>query len=396
MDWLKKSLIFFSVASILVLVCGCVDTPDNNIQITVNPDNQNSKGVDNVKTQNPQSEKELQNNINQNNEVEKPVTQENQLSQNTQNYEESNNDFDSNYDESTSETGYYIEISYPGGIIPDKLELEEQTMYYIEVIDPVAGGLAGVDIYVDDEYIGTLDDVEGVVECVFYEPGYHTITAEYNGEILASETVYVEESTTYSSGEPESYNEYDNNYESNDIQQTQTQQSEIEINVESIRPNNSIIIEKLVLTPGVLISLNSISPSLGVDVVMENGEPINLKYISMEVDLAIDNPNSESVTIDKLILNMFDDERHSLGRGEIQDIQITPGMNSATVKVDIRIDKMGYEILKKLSGYEAIAEISGSAYMGDEEIPFSGEGELLPSLPEPSVPLPPLPPFPAD
>ena len=396
MDWLKKSLIFFSVASILVLVCGCVDTPDNNIQITVNPDNQNSKGVDNVKTQNPQSEKELQNNINQNNEVEKPVTQENQLSQNTQNYEESNNDFDSNYDESTSETGYYIEISYPGGIIPDKLELEEQTMYYIEVIDPVAGGLAGVDIYVDDEYIGTLDDTYGRVEYVFYESGLHIITAKYDGEVLASETVHVEESTTYSGGESESYNEYDNNYESNDIQQIQTQQSEIEINVGNIRPNNSMIIEKLVLSPGFLVSLNSISPSLGVNVVMENGEPINLKYISMEVDLTIDNQNSDSITIDKIILNMFDDEGHSLGRGEIQDIQITPGMNPATVKVDIRIDKMGYEIFRKLNGCEVVAKISGSAYTGDEEIPFNGEGELLPPLPEPPAPLPPLPPFPAD
>ena len=182
----------------MVLVCGCVDTPDNNIQITVNPDNQNSQGVDDVKTPNSQSEKELQNNINQDDEVEKPINQENQPSQN---YEESNNDFDSNYDESASETECYIEISYPEGIIPDNLELEEQTMYYIEVIDPVDGGLSGIDIYVDDEYIGTLDDTYGRVEYVFYESGLHIITAKYDGEVLASETVHVEESTTYSGGE---------------------------------------------------------------------------------------------------------------------------------------------------------------------------------------------------
>jgi len=167
-----------------------------------------------------------------------------------------------------------------------------------------------------------------------------------------------------------------------------------EIYVEDIVPENSVIIKIAELTPmdiallvnGVPTPLSKIGASTSAD----------LKYVPVEVRLVIDNPNSESVTIDKLILNMFDDEGHSLGRGEIQDIQITPGMNSATVKVDIRIDKMGYEILRKLSGYEAVAEISGSAYTGDEEIPFSSEGELLPQLPEPPVPLPPLPPFPVE
>ena len=262
-------------------------------------------------------------------------------------------------------------------------------MYYIEVIDSVAGALAGIDIYVDDEYVRTLDEY-GVVEYVFYEPGYHTITAEYNGEILASKTIYVEES----SEESESYDEYSNNYESYDQQQTQTQFSGIEIYVDGITPHNELIIKKIVMSPDLLLMLDRMPPELKIT--MENGEEINLKYISMDVDLIIYNPNSKSVTIDKLILNMVDDEGHSLGKGEISDITITPGENPVTVKVDIPINKMGYEILRKLNGEDVIAEISGSAYIGNEEIPFSGKGELLPPLPAPPFPLPPLPPFPTE
>lgn len=117
----------------------------------------------------------------------------------------------------------------------------------------------------------------------------------------------------------------------------------------------------------------------------------------MDVDLIIDNPNSESITIDKIILNMFDDEGHSLGRGEVSNIVITPGENPVTVKVNIPINKMGYEILRKLSGEEVFAEISGSAYIeGSGEVPFSGEADLLPPLPTPPFPLPPLPPFPTE
>ncbi|HII59808.1 TPA: hypothetical protein HA335_04400 [Methanocaldococcus jannaschii] len=414
MDTIRKALVCFSILSILVLACGCVNTPEkidininsntNNGENTEKPINQENQNVNNV-----ENKKESQSTQNiQSYENKEIKNQENHPLQSNQNYEQTNGNFNEENENAMTNVGesevnynnepaynYYIEITYPDGTIPDKIE--EQMLYYIKVIDPIVGGLAGIDIYVDGNYIGTLDDVYGIVECVFYEPGYHTITAEDNGKILASKTVYVEEGTAYNSGESENYDEYDNNYESNDLQQTQTQFSEIEVYVDDIKPSNSIIITKLAMNPGFLASINGISPDIGVNIEMENGEKINLKYVSMDVDLIIDNPNSESITIDKIILNMFDDEGHSLGRGEVSNIVITPGENPVTVKVNIPINKMGYEILRKLSGEEVFAEISGSAYIeGSGEVPFSGEADLLPPLPTPPFPLPPLPPFPTE
>ncbi|ADC69872.1 hypothetical protein MFS40622_1195 [Methanocaldococcus sp. FS406-22] len=286
---------------------------------------------------------------------------------------------------------YYIGIIDKNGNIPDTIYAQKP--YYIVVIDSNGNLTEGVDIYINGQYMGTIDE-SGILPCIFCESGYYTITAEYNGDVLASKTVYVEEVTKYNSGKSESYDEYGNNYESYDQQQTQTQQSEIKISVDDITLHNELIIKKIVMSPDLLLMLAGMPPELKIT--MENGEEINLKYISMDVDLIIYNPNSKSVTIDKLILNMVDDEGHSLGKGEISDITITPGENPVTVKVDIPINKMGYEILRKLNGEEVFAEISGSAYIGDEEIPFSGERELLPPLPKPPVPLPPLPPFPTE
>ena len=376
MDIIKKALVCFSIVFILVLVCGCVNTPEK-VEITINQNKDTEKSV----SQDTQISN-LQNNQNKETNSQSEKSQKNDINQNYEQY--SNNDFNKENEDTTinveeSEGNYneptyncYIEITYPDGTIPDKIE--EQTLCYIKVIDPAVGGLAGIDIYVDDNYIGTLDDVYGTVEYTFYEPGYHTITAEYNGEVLASETIYV--------------------YESYDQQQTQTQFSGIEIYVDGITPHNELIIKKIVMSPDLLLMLAGMPPELKIT--MENGEEINLKYVSMDVDLIIYNPNSKSVTIDKLILNMVDDEGHSLGKGEISGITITPGENPVTVKVDIPINKMGYEILRKLNGEDVIAEISGSAYIGNEEIPFSGKGELLPPLPAPPFPLPPLPPFPTE
>ena len=85
MDWLKKSLICFSVASILVLVCGCLNIPEN-MQITMGSD-KNVEKLENQNTQNsnPQPENELQNNKNNQKDINYNEHQSDDKSQNNQN-----------------------------------------------------------------------------------------------------------------------------------------------------------------------------------------------------------------------------------------------------------------------------------------------------------------------
>jgi len=85
MDWLKKALICFSVASILVLVCGCLNIPEN-MQITIGSD----KNVEKLESQNnqnsnPQPENELQNNKDNQKDVNYNEHQSDYKSQNNQN-----------------------------------------------------------------------------------------------------------------------------------------------------------------------------------------------------------------------------------------------------------------------------------------------------------------------
>ena len=128
MDIIKKALVCFSIVFILVLVCGCVNTPEK-VEITINQNKDTEKSV----SQDTQISN-LQNNQNMETNSQLEKSQKNDINQkinenpkNNQNYEQySNNDFDTTINVEESEGNYneptyncYIEITYPNGTIPD-------------------------------------------------------------------------------------------------------------------------------------------------------------------------------------------------------------------------------------------------------------------------------------
>ena len=83
---------------------------------------------------------------------------------------------------------YYIGI-IENDDIPDTIYA--QTIYCIIIMDSNGNLVCGADVYIDEYYQGTTDEY-GRLPYIFHESGYHTIRAEYNGEVLASNTIYVE------------------------------------------------------------------------------------------------------------------------------------------------------------------------------------------------------------